>query len=466
MYFLLLIILFQIITTQVSIISPPQLVSKINTNIKSSIGNFGEVPFGKTLMGYITIVKQVDGSNYWCDETLTQDIINEDNDLSSQYLPIVLVDHSLGCKYAEKAYNVQNRGGSVMLLVSDSNYLNDEYNIDDPIGNKIHIPTIIITKNIGDIIKEWIKENPDIKPIISIRFTGVKKSGEIHIEFFYRSDDIKALNFFIEFYYYKLILNPILRFTPRLKYNKFVNDKTDDSLSVDSKYPCIKPEHFCTSINNILNINNPREILIENLRQSCIYETYGLDVYWQYMMNFSPLCGSIDMANFSGKCSNELMKSLEIDYNLIQECMERLVINYGKVEEDYENFNKKKIFAIPELTINGIKYKGSWAAKNIFNTICNGFIDNDSICNINYSQSKLKKYFGFIIIIVVSLIIVIVLFCALYCYRKKIMETFEKALNERIQKQAIKAISEYQSLKEGKENTNETSRKLEIVSNN
>ena len=70
MYFLLLIILFHIITTQVSIISPPQLVSKINTNIKSSIGNFGEVPFGKTLMGYITILKQVDGSNYWCDETL------------------------------------------------------------------------------------------------------------------------------------------------------------------------------------------------------------------------------------------------------------------------------------------------------------------------------------------------------------------------------------------------------------
>ena len=46
------------------------------------------------------------------------------------------------------------------------------------------------------------------------------------------------------------------------------------------------------------------------------------------------------------------------------------------------------------------------------------------------------------------------------------METLEKTLNDRIQKQAMKAISEYQSLKEGKENTNETSRKIEIVSNN
>ena len=135
---LLLIILFQIITTQISIISPPQLVSKINTHIKSSIGNFGEVPFGKTLMGYVIIVRQADGSNYWCDDTLTQEI-EEEKDLSNQYLPIVLVDHSLGCKYAEKAYNVQQRGGSVMLLVSDSNYLNDEYNIDDPIGYKINI---------------------------------------------------------------------------------------------------------------------------------------------------------------------------------------------------------------------------------------------------------------------------------------------------------------------------------------
>ena len=465
MYFLLLIILFQIISNQISIISPPQLVSKINIQIKSSIGNFGEVPFGKTLMGYITIIKQKDGSNYWCDETLTEDIKNENNDISSQYLPIVLVDHSLGCKYAEKAYNVQQRGGSVMLLVSDSNYLNDEYNIDDPIGYKINIPSIIITKNIGDIIKEWIKENPNNKPIVSIRFTGVKKSGEVNIEFFYRSDDVKALSFFLEFYSYRIQLNPILKFTPRLKYNKFVNDKTDDNLSVDSKYPCIKSDHYCTSINNILNINNPREILIENLRQSCIYETFGIEIYWVYMMTFYPTCTNIDFPNFGEKCSNQLIHDLNINNDSLIECMEHLIKSYGKVEEDYENFNKKKIYTIPELTINGIKYKGSWSGKNIFNTICNGFIDNNKICDINYSNT-FTKYIGLIIIISVSVIIFIILLCALYCYRKKIMEAFEKTLNERIQKQAMKAISEYQSLKEGKENTNETSRKIEIVSNN
>ena len=465
MDFLLLIILFQIITTQISIISPPQLVSKINTHIKSSIGNFGEVPFGKTLMGYVIIVRQVDGSNYWCDDTLTQEI-EEEKDLSNQYLPIVLVDHSLGCKYAEKAYNVQKRGGSVMLLVSDSNHLNDEYNIDDPIGNKISIPTVIITKSIGDIIKEWIKENPIIKPIISIRFTGVKKSGEINIEFYYRSDDVKALNFFTEFYYYKTLLSPILRFTPRLKYNKFVNDKSDDSLSVNSRYPCIKSEHYCTSINNLLNINNPREILIENLRQSCIYETYGLDLYWLYMMNFSPICGNLNSPNFGEKCSTQLIKDLGINSDSITECMENLIKNYGKVEEDYDNFNKKKIYTIPELTLNGIKYKGSWAGKNIFNTICNGFIENYGVCDIDYSTSNFKKYLSLIIVIIISILLFIILFCALYCYRKKIMETLEKTLNDRIQKQAMKAISEYQSLKEGKENTNETSKKLEIVSNN
>ena len=319
MFIYILLSLFSIFKFQLTLISPPQLVNKLNnTSIKTSIGNFGEVPFGKNLLGYIIIKKQKDGTNYWCDYSLTEDLDKEEIKLSDEYLPIILVDHSLECKYAEKAYNVQRRGGSVMLLVSDTNNINEEYNIDDPIGNKVHIPSIIINKETGNIIKEFIREKPNENIIVSIKFSGVKKTGELNIEFYYRSDDIKALYFFEEFNTYKNKLSNILIFTPRLKYNIIKGEISSNELNSKSKIPCIKQKPFCVNSVNKLKLENPREILLENLRQSCIYETYGLDVYWQYMMNFSPLCGSIDMANFSGKCSNELMKSLEIDYNLIK----------------------------------------------------------------------------------------------------------------------------------------------------
>ena len=41
-----------------------------------------------------------------------------------------------------------------MLLVSDSNVMSDEYNVDDQLGNSISIPTVIIPKNMGDILRE------------------------------------------------------------------------------------------------------------------------------------------------------------------------------------------------------------------------------------------------------------------------------------------------------------------------
>ena len=43
-----------------------------------------------------------------------------------------------------------------MLLASDSNIIEEEYNIDDFI-EKPAIPSIIITKDFGDIIREYYK---------------------------------------------------------------------------------------------------------------------------------------------------------------------------------------------------------------------------------------------------------------------------------------------------------------------
>ena len=43
-----------------------------------------------------------------------------------------------------------------MLIASDSNILEEEYNVDDP-TEMVSIPTIIIEKDFGDIIREYTK---------------------------------------------------------------------------------------------------------------------------------------------------------------------------------------------------------------------------------------------------------------------------------------------------------------------
>ena len=76
--FPIFIVFFSIITltsSQVFILSPTEVVNKLKfediARIRYRIGNFGRVPYGKTILGKIHLIKNTDGTNYWCDENKT-----------------------------------------------------------------------------------------------------------------------------------------------------------------------------------------------------------------------------------------------------------------------------------------------------------------------------------------------------------------------------------------------------------
>ena len=96
----------------------------IHIEIRYSIGNFGEVPYGKTIIGRIFYLPNKDGTNYYCENDLLP--LNLFQLFQpSEYVPISFVDHSIDCSYAHKAANVQRKGGRVMLIASDSNILEE-----------------------------------------------------------------------------------------------------------------------------------------------------------------------------------------------------------------------------------------------------------------------------------------------------------------------------------------------------
>ena len=193
-----------------------------------------------------------------------------------------------------------------MLLASDSNIIEEEYNIDDFIEKPV-IPSIIITKEFGDIIREYYKYAKDSKNddksvkhiILNMKFSGVKQNGKVELDLFFRSDDKKMLNFFIDFNYYKTLLKDKLVIKPHYKYSRYVNEQSNNDISDNSGIPCVKESHMCASGNNQFNIQNARKILMENIRQSCIYLEYGGDIYWNYMMKFGQSCLNTEKPNFS-----------------------------------------------------------------------------------------------------------------------------------------------------------------------
>ena len=103
-----LILVFGNITSTVKILSPfsasnaiKQLYPSGGTSITHiyiyieiphKIGNFGQVPYGKTLTGQIFLQKNSDGSNYWCDYSKTSTPEELTHHLVYSYTSIFLVD--------------------------------------------------------------------------------------------------------------------------------------------------------------------------------------------------------------------------------------------------------------------------------------------------------------------------------------------------------------------------------------
>lgn len=336
-----------------------------------------------------------------------------------------------------------------MLLAYDSNSLTDDFNVDDQLGDNIDIPTIILTKDVSDIIRDHLlTQNTDL--IMSIFFSGNTKKN-IEMTLFYRSDDLKVFSFFREFNTYrknfgdKLTLEPVFKYTliPSLDYSNTLNENLNE--------PCIKNARFCSSENPALGINNGRKVIFENLRQSCIYKIYGIDVFWEYMIEFGDKC--VDPMNplFNEECSILSLKKVlgsGKDFSLTK-CLEEMVNERSKVEEDYHQFNRKRIYRVPTLLINGAKYKGNWLGKSMFTSICNGFIEDNSVCSkmtpTEITESRKKSVS---IIVLVTIIIIILMVLLLVCYRRYVNKSLEISLSEKIQEQALKRISQYQAFKD------------------
>lgn len=60
--------------------------------MRYSVGNFGVVPYGKTLLGKVYHLPQRDGSNYWCDAESTEIPTEITEGQYTEHLPFYFVD--------------------------------------------------------------------------------------------------------------------------------------------------------------------------------------------------------------------------------------------------------------------------------------------------------------------------------------------------------------------------------------
>ena len=89
---------------------------------------------------------------------------------------------------------------------------------------------------------------------------------------------------------------------------------------------------YCLEPPVTYNLNDSSCILLENIRQKCIYD-YAYDEkfkteeddfiykYWSYMENFYNNCIKAIPIRFTNECAEEQMKKVDINSNLIEKCI-------------------------------------------------------------------------------------------------------------------------------------------------
>ena len=187
-------------------------------------------------------------------------------------------------------------------------------------------------------------------------------------------------------------------------------------------------------------------------------------MYWKYMLLFNQLCFDIKNPLFNEECALSVLKKIsfsENDFLTLNKSMTQLVQYESKIDNDYNTFNRRKIYSIPDLYINGVPYRGTWYSKYIFRSICNGFLDDANICEgINPREVIYNQRVGNGVLIFIIIMIILVTSCSLMCYKRYINKNLEDALSERIEEQTMKSISQYQMFQDNKNRSSQ----LELVS--
>lgn len=163
---------------------------------------------------------------------------------------ILLLDRG-ECSFVTKVRNAERAGASLVVVI-DSKMENVTNVImgDDGTGVGIRIPSMLIGKSDGQILKDFAEGKQSAT--LSAEFNVKASEHQADIEFWYSSNNVRALDFLKEFDNYAHQLGTYVTFTPR-----FVtwacpmcesSFKKEECLS-DGKY--CAPNHIRTEFMNV-----------------------------------------------------------------------------------------------------------------------------------------------------------------------------------------------------------------------
>ena len=438
---IIIICLISFIKTELVIIGPNELNSRFNNQPieivfgkMSDISNFyvqGEIFFENK-----TILHEA------CSEIGTLLKRTNQNEFSENFK--ILLAYYGNCTFVQKARNAQNAGASMLLLINNNDQdIKTVLLEDDGSGRDIKIPVGLISLTDGKKIQNYIENNPKSKVMVEINFQKkITSEKKIDFKLFFSSSELKG---------YELI-NNITKYLD--KFNEQINfipiyvthqSPTYDQKNSIRELNCVSKGKYCYFPKETTIIQDGQRILIESLRQKCMFSKNKekLKYYYEYLNKFYTNCLIVKVPKFNDRCAKQTLDNMGYPVDYLDDCVAEsfgvnsllsstYIDNENTIfKNDYDEILKYKLTSFPAVIIDDKPLNGIINEYKIIVSLCNAVISKPLFCAFmtgeideHISRMKSKKRWIFFLILV---IICINIFLFFKC-RKYIL----KQINEKI----------------------------------
>ena len=181
---------------------------------------------------------------------------------------------------------------------------------DDGTGTGIRIPSMLIGKESGKILKDFAVTS-DSQATLSAEFTLANPNNFSDVELWYSSNNVLALDFIKEFDKYQHQLSDYVHFTPR-----FVTWGCPACAAEFKEEECFGNGKYCAPNHNKSTdlFVKGRDIIMEDLRQICLHRQVVQDgvepLWWDYMKYVHQECYEF----ISEECSKDAHTRIGYEY--------------------------------------------------------------------------------------------------------------------------------------------------------
>lgn len=335
------------------------------------------------------------------------------------------------CTFVTKVRNAEYAGASIAVVI-DNRFENVTNVImgDDGTGFGIRIPSMLIGKTEGKTLVDFTKTGK--QATINVEFAVKKVDTQTVVEFWYSSNNVRALDFLKEFSEAAKGLKGYMKFTPRFVTYPCPDCEADwkaDECYSDGKY--CAPNHIRTPTSNIKG----QSLLREDLRMMCLYDELKKEgkeeKWWDYVQFVHMECFDY----ISTKCSKEGHEHINFDYEQTKQCVDasfedpsnKKISENKLLKKNAEQWQEYGSLYWPAITINRVTFRGDLNTDNILEDVCASLSHPPKVCtdfyreeNITYEVDEVPSAVGGIsvqLLVIVVCVLVLVNVALIFAYR-------------------------------------------------